>query len=129
VTALRQDAARPPATTGDDRYDGGIWVPQRHGAVWVPVDTIDWIEAARDYAMLNTPLKSHILRATMNELQERLDPALMIRVHRSHIVRIAAVKGVERPGRGLLRLVLADGNVLQVGPSYVDTVSASLRLN
>ena len=109
-------------------YDQGIWVPGRQGAVLVPVSTIDWIEAARDYVLLNTSLKSHILRARMNDIEKRLDPATMLRVHRSHILRIGAVVGVERPGKGALRVVLSDGAVLQVGPNYQDAVEAALKL-
>lgn len=129
VSALRADAEQAQASA-DPRapFEDGIWVPGRHGAVRVPVNTIDWIEAARDYVMLNTSLKSHILRATMNQMEERLDPRVMIRIHRSHMVRVNAVKAVERPGRGLLRLILADDVTLQVGPSYVDSACTALGL-
>lgn len=132
--ALRDMEARampPPATTPapvESPHDQGIWVPGRQGAVLVPVSTIDWIEAARDYVLLNTPLKSHILRARMNDIEKRLDRGVMLRVHRSHIVRIGAVVGVERPGKGALRVVLSDGAVLQVGPNYQDAVEAALKL-
>lgn len=111
-----------------DRYDEGIWVPGRQGAVRVPIVTIDRIEAARDYTLLNTPTRSYMLRAKMNELEQRLDPRIMIRVHRSHIVRIDAVVGIERPGRGVLRLLMNDGARLQVGPNYQENVVAALRL-
>lgn len=117
-----------PAPAAESRYDQGIWVPGRQGAVLVPVSMIDWIEAARDYVLLNTSLKSHILRARMNDIEQRLDPALMLRIHRSHIVRIGAVVGVERPGKGALRVVLSDGAVLQVGPNYQANVEAVLKL-
>jgi DNA-binding LytR/AlgR family response regulator len=103
-------------------YCAGIWVPFSKGSVRVPVDTIDRIEAARDYVLLNTPIKSYILRAKMNELEQRLDPALMMRIHRSHIVRIDAVVGLEKPGKGTMRLVLSDGANLQVGPNYQEQV-------
>lgn len=126
LAALRTDARPAPAV--ESPYDQGIWVPGRQGAVLVPVSTIDWIEAARDYVLLNTPLKSHILRARMNDIEQRLDPAAMLRIHRSHIVRIGAVVGVERPGKGALRVVLSDGAVLQVGPNYQAAVEAALKL-
>ncbi|HZF41978.1 MAG TPA: LytTR family DNA-binding domain-containing protein [Sphingomonadaceae bacterium] len=130
VVALRADAARGESQTDAGQvFEDGIWVPGRNGAVRVPVDTIDWIEAARDYVMLNTPLKSHILRATMNQMEERLDPGVMTRIHRSHMVRIAAVNAVERPGRGMLRLILADDVKLQVGPNYIEAICGALKLD
>jgi len=125
VAALREESPEEPVP-GD--YADGIWVPGRQGSVRVPVATIDGIEAARDYSLLNTPTKSYILRAKMNDLEQRLDPRLMIRIHRSHIVRIDAVVGTERPGKGVLRLVMNDGANLQVGPNYQDRVVAALGL-
>jgi len=125
VTALR-DAE--PAAGDRPAYDDGIWVPGRQGAVLVKVDSIDWIEAARDYVLLNTATRSHLLRARMNALERTLDPRRMVRIHRSHIVRVGAVVGIERPGKGSLRLLLADGANLQVGPSYQPQVMRALRL-
>ncbi|NYT41973.1 response regulator transcription factor [Sphingomonas sp. R-74633] len=127
VTELRADGAAE-AQPARGAYDSGIWVPGRQGSVRVPIDTIDRIEAARDYVLLNTPFKCYIMRAKMSEIEQRIDPALLIRVHRSHMVRIAAVSGVERPGKGMLRLLLNDGTRLQVGPNYQDQVVERLGL-
>jgi two-component system, LytTR family, response regulator len=126
VAALRDDQAAEPERK--EPYDSGIWVPCRQGSVRVPVESIDRIEAARDYVLLNTPIKSYIMRAKMNELERRLDPAIMVRVHRSHMVRIGAVTGTERPGKGSLRLLLSDGANLQVGPIYQEQVVRALGL-
>jgi DNA-binding LytR/AlgR family response regulator len=109
-------------------YEAAIWVPVNHGAVRVPIHTIDRIEAARDYVLLNTSLKTYILRITMNELEKRVDPRVMMRIHRSHMVRVESVIGVERPGKGVLRVLLSDGANLQVGPNYQERVSRTLSL-
>ncbi|MBS0283144.1 MAG: response regulator transcription factor [Proteobacteria bacterium] len=119
---------RPVAVDDDGGYDDGIWVPGRQGAVRVPIETIDRIEAARDYVLLNTPVRSYILRARMSEIERRIDPRHMVRIHRSHMVRIDSVVGVERPGKGALRLLLNDGANLQVGPNYQPQVVRALRL-
>ncbi|MBN8839900.1 MAG: response regulator transcription factor [Sphingomonadales bacterium] len=126
VAALH--AAPPAESAAVGRYDDGIWVPGRQGAVRVPVGTIDRIEAARDYVLLYTSIRSYILRARMNDIEGRIDPSLMVRVHRSHMVRIESVVRVERPGKGVLRLVLNDGANLQVGPNYQPLVVKALRL-
>ena len=109
VAELRASGSAPPP--GDD----GFWVPERHGQ---RRETIDWIEAARDYVLLHTPLKSHLLRITMAALEERLEGSPLLRVHRSAFVRPDRVSEVRREGRSLT-LVLADGAEVQVGPSYV----------
>lgn len=110
-----------PAEAAAER-DDDIVVPDPRGDRRVPVKTIDWIEAAKDYALLHTPSRSHMIRMTMAELERRLDPAMMVRIHRSAFVRADAVARAERIERGGLNLVLHDGTELSVGPSYLRSV-------
>lgn len=121
VTALRSNGAAP----GID--DNGFWVPERDGQRRVPFDSIDWIEAARDYVLLHTNVRSHLLRTTMAALEEKLAGSPLLRVHRSAFVRPDKVVEVKRLGRSLA-LVLADGANVQVGPSYVNAVKGALAL-
>ena len=121
VEALK--AGQAPRPHDDD----GFWVPERHGQRRVPIDSIDWIEAARDYVLLHTSMRSHLLRITMATLEERLANSPLIRVHRSAFVRPDKVTEVQRSGRSLC-LVLAGGANVQVGPSYVASVKQALSL-
>lgn len=108
--------------------DGGFWVPERHGQRRVPLEAIDWIEAARDYVLLHTDVRSHLLRITMVALEEKLAGSALLRVHRSAFVRPDKVTEVRRANRSLT-LVLADGATVQVGPSYVAAVKEALALD
>lgn len=121
VAALRSSSAVQPP--GDD----GFWIPERHGQRRVPLEAIGWIEAARDYVLLHTELRSHLLRITMAALEERLAGSHLLRVHRSAFVRPDRVVEVKREGRSLA-LVLVDGAEVQVGPSYVAATKAALGL-
>jgi DNA-binding LytR/AlgR family response regulator len=107
--------------------DNGFWVPERDGQRRVPIEAIDWIEAARDYVLLHTNVRSHLLRTTMSALEEKLAGSPLIRVHRSAFVRPDKVVEVKRANRSLT-LVLADGANVQVGPSYVEPLRAVLGL-
>jgi two-component system, LytTR family, response regulator len=118
---LRTRAAESP-------YDAELWAPSRNGLVRVPVGQIEWIEAARDYVLLHTVTRSYILRATMSALSRRLDPAVMLRVHRSAFVRLDAVSEVRRAAAGRLALLLASGVEVQVGSVYVGAVQQALKL-
>ena len=91
--------------------------------IGVPLHTIDWIEAARDYVLLHTDSRSHILRATMTSLEQQLDPALMVRVSRSAFVRRDAIKGLSPQGRGGLIAVLKSGAGVRVGATFVASIS------
>ena len=120
------EAARESGQAGGPAEDG-FWIPERHGQRRVPIDSINWIEAARDYVLLHTDLRSHLLRITMAALEERLNGSQLVRVHRSAFVRPDRVEEVQRDGRSLT-LVLSGGAEVQVGPSYVAATKASLGL-
>jgi len=106
-----------PSASGD--YATTLWVQSRSGLVGVPLNTIEWIEAARDYVLLHTDSRSHILRATMTGLERQLDPAVMVRVSRSAFVRRDAVAGLTPHGRGGLVVILAGGGGVKVGATFV----------
>jgi two-component system LytT family response regulator len=110
------------------QHEDGIWVPTRAGAVFVPIETVDWIEAQRDYVMLHTATRSHIVRISMRALEEKLDPRELIRVHRSAFARPGQVVEVQRLGKTISALVLRDGAIVQVGPNYSKAVAERLGL-
>src|SRR5215467_10364660 len=56
---------------------------------------IDWIEAADYYACLHVGARSHLLRRSMAELEQDLDPKAFCRIHRSAIVNLERVRGLE----------------------------------
>ncbi|WP_093313628.1 LytR/AlgR family response regulator transcription factor [Sphingomonas jatrophae] len=119
---LRSLGSPPPPSE-----EAEFWVPERHGLRRVPVDSITWIEAARDYVLLHTDTRSHMLRATMSALEQKLAGTPLIRVHRSAFVRPDQVSEIKRANR-TTTLVLKDGAVVQVGPNYADTLESALGL-
>ncbi|WP_186729073.1 response regulator [Sphingomonas panacisoli] len=98
-------------------YHDEFWIPTTRGQIRVPVDTIEWIEAAKDYALLHTPERSHMIRITMSALEDGLDPAKMIRVHRSAFVRPGSVRRISTIGRHMV-LELHSGAAVRVGPRH-----------
>jgi len=122
-------AAAPLAASdqasGDDFQDE-FWVQTSRGPICVAVDSIDWIEAAKDYALLHTAERSHMIRVTMAALEEKLDPARMMRVHRSAFVRPGAVSGLNQVGRHSM-LTLISGGAVRVAPRYINDVSRRMR--
>jgi DNA-binding LytR/AlgR family response regulator len=107
--------------------DVGIWVPSRNGRSRVAADAIDWIEAAGDYAMIHTAVRSYLLRATMGALETELAGTGIRRVHRCALVRTTKIVELNRTGRSL-SITLADGAVIQVGGSYLANLKIELGL-
>jgi len=88
----------------------------------VPFDEILWIDAAGDYMCVHTGKDTHVLRATMRELENRLDPRRFQRIHRSTIVNISRVKELRAHLNGEYFLILDSGQQLKLSRSYKDKV-------
>jgi two-component system LytT family response regulator len=70
-----------------------------------PAD-VDWIEAAGYYACLHVGDAMHILRRTLQELERDLGEEQFVRIHRSIIVNIDRVRGLELRETGDYEVVL-----------------------
>jgi len=91
------------------------------------VDEIDWIEAADNYVQVHAGHESHLLHATMNSLESRLDPNEFLRIHRSAIVNIRRIKELQPMFHGEYRVVLKDGTKLTSGRRYRENLQKLLN--
>jgi two-component system LytT family response regulator len=85
--------------------------------ILLPVEHIDWIEAAEYYCCLHVGGQSYMIRETVTDLESRLDPQKFLRIHRSTIVRIDQIKEVFREGQGEGAVVLRTGLALKISRS------------
>jgi two-component system, LytTR family, response regulator len=93
----------------------------------VHAEDTDWIGAAGDYTELHVRGRSHLLRETMNSLEQKLDPEKFLRVHRSRIVRIACIVELSAIDNGEYMIKLADGSQHRSSRTYTDKVKKWLR--
>src|SRR5262249_8521221 len=91
------------------------------------VDEIDWIEAADNYVQVHSGRESHLLHATMNSLESRLDPNKFLRIHRSTIVNIGRIKELHPMFHGEYQVILLDGTRLTSGRSYRENLQTLLN--
>lgn len=77
-----------------------------------PVEEVDWIEAADYYARLHAGAKTHLVRETLTALENQLDPARFLRVHRSAIVNVSRVSALRPDWRNRHEILLHDGTVV-----------------
>ena len=94
---------------------------------FVRVADIDWIEAVGNYVRLQTGESSHLIRETMRGLEAKLDPAQFVRMHRSAIVAIDRIDGVQPRDAGEYLVTLRDGTRLVSSRAYSDRIRALLR--
>ena len=84
------------------------------------VEEIDWIEAADNYVRLHAGRDSHLLRETMNSLENKLNPDHFLRIHRSRIINIRQIKELQPLFRGEYDIMLRDGTRVESGRAYRD---------
>lgn len=77
--------------------------------VLVDMSEVDWMTGAGDYVRLHTGSTSHLVRETLRDLEGRLD-ADFVRVHRSTIVRLSAIRQIVRRPNGRWEVELPDGS-------------------
>ncbi len=104
-------------------------LPIRQGreTVRVPIAAIQWIDAAGDYMCVHVGGDTYILRGTMKELEDILDPKLFQRVHRSTIVNLRLVKSLRAHMNGEYFLTLDGGHELKLSRTYRDKVEYFLK--
>jgi two-component system LytT family response regulator len=90
------------------------------------VSQIDWIDAAGDYMCVHAAGQTHVLRATMKELESMLDPQVFQRVHRSTIVNLARVRSLRPHLNGECFLRLQSGQEVKLSRSFRDKVEMFL---
>jgi two-component system LytT family response regulator len=116
------------ARIGGDAGHATRFVARRGGRhYFVRVAEIDWIEAVGNYVRLHTGGTSHLIRETMKGMDERLDPAAFVRIHRSAIVAIDRIVGIEAREQGEYVVTLPGRVRVTSSRSYGERIRALVR--
>jgi two-component system LytT family response regulator len=132
------------SVTGEGQLDAEEWLARGAGGVtrrWpdvlpirlgretirLQVNVIDWIDAAGDYMCVHAEGRTHVVRATMKQFEERLDPSSFQRVHRSTIVNIRRIRRLKPHTNGEYFLTLEGGHELKLSRSYRDRIERILQ--
>lgn len=95
--------------------------------VFVPVNTIRWIDAAGDYMCLHTKDETHILRSTMKKLEQQLDDRVFKRIHKSTLVNVNCIKGIRSLRNSESILILGDDKQLKVSRNFSSSIQEFLE--
>ena len=94
--------------------------------VRLPVAAIEWVDAAGDYMCVHAEGRTHVVRATMKQFEERLDPVDFQRIHRSTIVNVRRIRKLKPHTNGEYFLTLDGGHELKLSRSYRDRLERIL---
>lgn len=131
LLALLDTSPRGGAPTGDGAAGAAPAATPRAGSPYleriavemrgkvrvVPVSQIEYITASGPYVELHTSERAYLIREAIHTLEERLDPARFLRIHRSIIVRVDLIETFLRGAGGDYEVQLKGGARLRVSRS------------
>jgi DNA-binding LytR/AlgR family response regulator len=105
---------------GEETADDSVFIKVDGRLIRLDLDELMWVEAQRDYMLLTTTSSRYLIHSTMKALAEKL-PATFVRVHRSFIVNLDAIKDIEDT------TLVIDRKVIPIGASYRDELMDRLN--
>jgi DNA-binding LytR/AlgR family response regulator len=108
---------------GKDTPDS-IFVKSKSKLIKLKTSDIFFIEALKDYVVINTLDKRYTIHSTMKEMDRKMDKDEFIRVHRSFIVRIDRIEAIEYPN---LQLEM-DKKLIPIGGSYKEKLMKKINV-
>lgn len=120
VTELLSQLQRPRA------FLQRIVVKSKGRTLLFRIEQVDWFESAGNYVRLHVGKERHLLRETMNSLEEKLDPRQFLRIHRSAIVNLERVRELQPTSHGEYVVILDDDTRLTLSRVYRDRIEPLL---
>lgn len=84
----------------------------------LPVADIDWIESDDNHLRIHTNGATHLVRQTLQSLEESLAPTEFVRVHRSAIVNVSRIREIQPWFNGEYVVLLRDGAQVKTSRGY-----------
>src|SRR5262245_52853592 len=87
------------------------------GVHLVPIDKVYYVEAQDDYSSIRTGGRALLKEQALTNLESQLDPRRFVRIHRSYLLNLDRLSGLETTGKDTRIAVLRDGTRLPVSRS------------
>ncbi len=122
LSSLRSHAPSKTAAgrriqTGDRTFLTRVLIRDGSDVHIIPADDIDFIEAQDDYVCISSGKTKHLKNQSLSELEESLDPANFVRVHRSFILNVSRLSKIELMTKDSRAAILKDGTQIPVSRS------------
>ena len=106
------------ATSGRIPYLKRVVVKSQERTVLLKMPVIDWFESCGNYVRVHTGNEQYLLRQTMATLESTLNPQEFVRIHRTAIVNLDAVKEIVAGSHGEHVVKLRNGASLTLSRTY-----------
>ena len=127
--AVKQERELPGDEQGGQA--GAAGAPEQEAEVEmmtkVPVDSIECVSSADEYVAIHTASGSHLMRGSIRQFVERVEPGLFVRVHRRWLVRQTAISELSTRRIGRTEVVLRNGKRLPAGRVHLKQLRQTIQ--
>ncbi len=102
-----------------------IWVKEGKKMIQIAMNNITLVEAMADYVKLKLMNEQVIIHATMARVEQLLTPPDFLRVNRSTIVRMSAIRSIEDLQ---IETTIPNYKRISIGSTYWDSIKGSIDL-
>lgn len=102
-------------------------IRSRRRVYFLDIGDIDWLEAANNYVRVHADRKAHVVRQTLQHMEETLSPRGFVRIHRSAIVNLARIREIQPWFGGEYVVVLRDGTKVTSSRAYRANIRALME--
>lgn len=121
---IKENKARPLAESllmDTPKFPERILVQSQNKLVTIAVKDVIRIEAYGDYSKLVTETKTYVSNYGISTLEEKLNGSIFIRIHRSSIINLNAVKELNKYTKSY-DVTMKNGDVVRVSRGYMDNI-------
>ena len=101
-----------------------IFVKSKSRLIKLNTNDVIYIEALKDYVVINTPAARYTIHSTMKDIQKKMPEDKFLRVHRSYIVNLNKISEIESPN------LILEGNkkIIPIGGSFREGLLSKINL-
>jgi DNA-binding LytR/AlgR family response regulator len=101
-----------------------MFVKSNSRLVKLKLKDIYFVEALKDYVVINTLEKRYTIHSTMKDIEAKLPSERFMRIHRSYIINVDKIAAIEQPNV----ILENDKKVIPIGGSYKDALNERIQL-
>lgn len=106
----------------ENKYSTHLFVQKSEKLLNIPVTDIMQLEASGDYTVLTTEKDQYLSSSGIGKLEDRLDPEIFIRIHRSTIINLNFLREIEKHFHGGLIVKMQNGKTFPVSRTYAKVI-------
>ncbi|HTF06273.1 MAG TPA: response regulator [Bacteroidia bacterium] len=118
--ALKKQEQEQPLTAVQD--SGSFFIREKGQLLGINYDDLLWFEALDNYVRIHTTRKTHTVKISMKDIEQKLPASQFIRVHRSFIIPISRISRIEE------NTIYIDKDSIPIGGQYREKLMQRLRV-